>query len=198
MEIHGMTDTPEYATWIGMRKRCYYPKTNSYELYGGKGIQVCESWRFSFITFYKDMGPKPSSKHSIDRLDSDRDYAPENCRWATWKEQCESRLKANPPTPPLLLTCIECGEKFQRSVYAADRTGGKYCSISCASKVRCRIRDGDIHKRVLLACPVCGSSFYRTTYQIAHRKTLSCSIKCRDFHRWNSQHLDSQPAANTA
>lgn len=76
----------EYQIWIGMKKRCYYHKTNGYENYGGRGISVCERWLHSFKNFYEDMGPRPGNKYKLDRKDNDGNYNPDNCRWATPKE----------------------------------------------------------------------------------------------------------------
>lgn len=75
----------EYRVWAGMRNRCH-GKT-PHPQYGGKGIKVCKRWRESFAAFVKDMGPRPSPKHSIDRIDGRKNYTPKNCRWATSKEQ---------------------------------------------------------------------------------------------------------------
>jgi len=84
---HGRTDTPEYNVWYGMRQRCNYPKHSSYHLYGGRGIRVCRRWQRSFEAFFADMGPRPSSEHSIDRIENDGNYEPGNCRWALGEEQ---------------------------------------------------------------------------------------------------------------
>jgi hypothetical protein len=89
--------TAEYNIWITMKQRCSNPKTNGYINYGGRGIIVCERWLNSFENFLKDMGRKPSGDHSIDRIDNDGNYEPNNCRWATQKEQYEnSRLQRKP------------------------------------------------------------------------------------------------------
>lgn len=81
----------EYKSWASMRARCSNPATNSFEYYGGRGIKVCDSWEGSFKEFLKDMGLKPSPLHSIDRINSNGNYEPGNCRWATKKEQRHNR-----------------------------------------------------------------------------------------------------------
>jgi hypothetical protein len=70
-----------------MKERCLNPNNESYADYGGRGITVCDDWKNDFTSFLRDMGPKPSPKHSIDRKDNEGNYEPANCRWATVFEQ---------------------------------------------------------------------------------------------------------------
>lgn len=71
----------EYSTWNSMRSRCGNPKHKQFHSYGGRGITVCDRWQ-KFDNFYADMGKRPSKKHSIDRINNDLGYFPENCRWS--------------------------------------------------------------------------------------------------------------------
>jgi hypothetical protein len=85
-ETHGRSGTAEHRIWKNIIQRCANPKNPSYELYGARGVKVCERWRASFEAFLADMGPRPGADYSIDREDPAGDYTPENCRWITGSE----------------------------------------------------------------------------------------------------------------
>lgn len=87
---HGMKGTPEYACWRAMKTRCYNKANPGYRHYGARGIAVCDRWRESFDNFLKDMGKRPSAKHSIDRINVNGNYEPTNCRWATQLVQMQN------------------------------------------------------------------------------------------------------------
>jgi hypothetical protein len=87
---HGMTESTEYRIWCLLKDRCLNPANPAYVDYGGRGIEVCDRWRYSFENFLEDMGPRPK-KHSIDRVDVNGNYRPGNCRWADAKTQARNK-----------------------------------------------------------------------------------------------------------
>jgi len=100
--------------------RCYRPRNHRYAWYGGRGIRVCDRWRTSFEAFLADVGPRPTPRHSLDRIDNDGDYEPGNVRWATSFEQSRNRRNVKLYTHD--------GETLTLSEWA-DRVGLPYSTL---------------------------------------------------------------------
>jgi hypothetical protein len=88
---HGLSNTNEFRIWTGMLTRCSNKNSTSFKNYGARGITVCAEWASSFESFFRDVGPRPSKAHSIERKDNALGYEPGNCFWATAKEQASNR-----------------------------------------------------------------------------------------------------------
>lgn len=99
LSFHGMSRSRIYMIWAGMKSRCNYPKNISYKNYGGRGITVCDEWSESFEEFYKWAMKNGYSENaetrtcSLDRIDNDKGYSPDNCRFVTPKQQANNRRK---------------------------------------------------------------------------------------------------------
>ena len=111
---HGNSKSSEYHTWQSLRDRCLNPKNKMYKHYGARGISVCSEWLNSFENFYKDMGNKPTCKHSIDRINNNGNYCLENCRWVTQKVQVNNSRLARKITHPVTKESLCCSDWSKR------------------------------------------------------------------------------------
>lgn len=118
---HGWNRTPEHNAWVGIKGRCYYPSSPSYKRYGARGIKMCQRWRDSFAAFLTDVGPRPGSDYSIDRVDNDGHYEPGNVRWATIHQQQRNRSSCR---------MISCFGKELTLVEWSEKTGLGQATIS--------------------------------------------------------------------
>ena len=88
---HGKSRSTEYGIWAGMITRCCNPNSTEFHRYGKRGIDVCQEWRMSFEAFYRDIGPRPSPQHSLERKNNELGYSPDNCKWSMPMEQANNR-----------------------------------------------------------------------------------------------------------
>jgi hypothetical protein len=88
---HNLTETKEYAAWSKMKSRCYNKNCPKWESYGGRGIKVCDRWLHDAKQFVEDMGPRPGSEYSVERIDVNGDYEPSNCKWILMKDQGKNK-----------------------------------------------------------------------------------------------------------
>lgn len=130
----------EWGIWKNMRRRCHSPKSESYRLYGARGIRVCNRWRYSFANFIDDMGPRPDKSMSIERSDNNKGYCPSNCRWATWLEQASNR-RTN-----IMVTAF--GETKTMIEWSRDRR----CRVF-KTTLRYRLRNGMAPERAITKQP---------------------------------------------
>lgn len=120
---------PLYKLWAGMRRRCEDRNSRDFVNYGARGVKVCERWQ-DFWSFVADIGQRPSPRHSVDRINVHGDYCPENCRWATTKEQARNRRKT--------VITAESAAEIKRRAAAGETAGNiarsigiKYDSVRC-------------------------------------------------------------------
>jgi hypothetical protein len=143
--VHGQAHSKSriYRIWLGIHNRCTCPTNTSYPNYGARGIYVCERWsgRDGFINFVNDMGPRPSPQHSVERKENNGPYSPENCFWATRKQQGRNKrnnrlLTVGTETMPLSAWAERTG--LSRSVIKARLRLGWSHERALTEAVRCR------------------------------------------------------------
>lgn len=96
--VAGGSRTPEYKAWVGIKRRCFVPHEPAFKDYGERGITMAREWRHDFNSFLEHVGPRPTPKHTIDRVNNDGNYEPVNVRWATRAEQARNRRGNRPIT----------------------------------------------------------------------------------------------------
>jgi len=174
---HGLSYTTEYRAWQTMRLRCTNPKNSAYPNYGGRGITVCERWMNSVEAFVADMGPKPSPRHELDRINNDGPYSPENCRWVTRKKNSRNRrsnrlLTFRGETRTLAGWCELLG--LPRDTVRKRLVAGWSVDRALKTLVASRARFGSNPKNPSGNCVACGKP-------VGHRKK-TCSEACLHSH----------------
>lgn len=134
---HGMSNTPEYAAWVNMRRRCSDTSSRHYKNYGGRGIRVFPKWEVSFEEFFKEVGLRPTPAHELDRIDNDGNYEPGNVRWLL---RAENQLNRRPKA-----WWVIDGERYQSLAAAASVFG--VCERTIANW--CKGSRPNCHKRSL-------------------------------------------------
>lgn len=155
-KTHGKTGSPEYRAWQAAKNRCYNSRLKNWKDYGGRGIVVCDQWLESFENFLQDMGRRPTNKHSLERKDFNGPYSPDNCIWATKKDQANNtRRNVYINYEDRLYTIAELCEKFNisdRVVYWRISSGWeplKALTTPVDEKIRKRVKNNKNKGRIL-------------------------------------------------
>lgn len=127
------TRSAEYNIWHHMRRRCSNPKDKRWAQYGGRGISVCERWLQSYNNFLADMGRRPSTTHSIDRIDPDGNYEPTNCRWALPIVQVNNRSRKPCPICGVYFINLKTHLDARTSYQIAPKARSAKRVVSCAA-----------------------------------------------------------------
>jgi hypothetical protein len=119
---HALVHHPLYSIWKGMKQRCYDPACKRFDRYGGRGIAVCERWRRSMEAFVYDMGPRPHG-YTSERINNDGDYCPDNCKWATRKEQNRNQCD----TVLSMTKALDIRRRFNEGAESLGVLAREYC-----------------------------------------------------------------------
>lgn len=196
MELHGAKRggkvMPEYSIWIMAKQRCYNPKNKEYRWYGARGIRMCKRWKASFSAFLQDRGERPRPELSLERRDNDRHYMPENCYWATAKEQSQNRR----PRQPYIRKDLK-GQHFGRLTVLSAVPKGHYgrtewkCRCTCGATVVVNVTSlrtgntqscGCLYRACLQVAPKLRKHVTsRLLSELPPARVLSCSVS--DQHR---------------
>lgn len=174
---HGLSYTSEYRAWQTMRLRCTNPANAAWPDYGGRGITVCDRWMNDPAVFLADMGPKPSPKHEIDRIDNDGPYSPENCRWVPRKINDRNRRSNRLITHDgKTLTVAEWSERtgLGESTIAYRIKIGWSASRAITTSARQKNANGHAKKDLRHPCTDCGKPV-----RLECVRCITCSNKSR-------------------
>lgn len=125
LTTHGGTRTPEYSSWCNMKDRCLNPNNPKFVDYGGRGISICARWLHDFEAFRDDMGPKPSAKHTVDRIGNSGNYEPGNCRWATPTTQARNTRRTR---------YVQVGNRVGKLTEIADELGIAHSTLKARAR----------------------------------------------------------------
>lgn len=151
---HGLSRTPTHNTWVNMIQRCTNPNHTFFAEYGGRGISVCARWRDSFAAFLADMGERPEGT-TLDRIDNNGHYEPQNCRWATPTTQVRNSRRSD---LGFVAVCL-IRHMRRRGASCADVSHAFGVSKSQISRVSKRTRWTDLfHPETGLRTPVAATA----------------------------------------